>query len=54
VLGRASTRRSKFSRRCVEGTGIVSVLSMRLYVESDHGLIAGLDMYSSSPTSPST
>jgi hypothetical protein len=46
---RTDTRWPEFGRRCVEQTGIVSMLSMRFYVESDRGLIAGLNMYARQP-----
>src|SRR5579875_2874702 len=32
---RSDPRWPEFGRRCVEGTGIVSMLSMRLFIESD-------------------
>lgn len=43
---RRDQRWPEFGRRSVEQTGIVSMLSIRFYVESDRGLIAGLNMYS--------
>jgi hypothetical protein len=43
---RVDTRWPQFGHRCVEQTGIVSMLSMRLFIESDADLIAGLNMYS--------
>jgi GAF domain-containing protein len=47
---RVDPRWPEFGRRCVEVTGIVSMLSVRMFVESDHGLIAGLNLYSFTPT----
>jgi ANTAR domain-containing protein/GAF domain-containing protein len=46
---RADDRWPDFGPRCVAETGIVSMLSMRFYVEDDHELIAGLNMYSRTP-----
>jgi len=46
---RTDGRWPEFGRRCVEQTGIVSMLSIRLFVESDGELIAGLNMYSHQP-----
>ena len=46
---RHDSRWPEFGRRAVELTGIVSMLSIRLYIESDRELIAGLNMYASSP-----
>jgi transcriptional regulator with GAF, ATPase, and Fis domain len=46
---RVDERWPEFARRCVEQTGIVSMLSMRLFIESDADLIAGLNMYSHQP-----
>jgi len=46
---RTDGRWPQFASRCVEQTGIVSMLSMRLFVESDADLIAGLNMYSHQP-----
>jgi GAF domain-containing protein len=46
---RSDPRWPKFGARCVERTGIVSMLSMRFYVEDDRELIAGLNMYSREP-----
>jgi hypothetical protein len=45
----ADARWPDFGPRCVAETGVVSMLSMRLYVEEDHELIAGLNMYSRTP-----
>jgi hypothetical protein len=45
----ADARWPEFGPRCVEETGIVSMLSMRFYLEDDHELIAGLNMYSRTP-----
>jgi len=42
---RVDGRWPEFGRRCAEETGIVSMLSMRFYVESDRDLIAGLNLY---------
>lgn len=47
---RVDERWPEFARRCVEQTGIVSMLSMRLFIESDADLIAGLNMYSHQPS----
>jgi hypothetical protein len=46
---RDDPRWPEFGRRCVAETGILSMLSTRFYVESDAGLIAGLNMYSHTP-----
>lgn len=46
---RTDPRWPEFGHRCVEHTGIVSMLSIRLFVESDAGMIAGLNMYSHQP-----
>jgi hypothetical protein len=46
---RTDHRWPEFGRRCVERTGIVSMLSLRLYIESDREVIAGLNMYSHQP-----
>jgi len=43
---RTDPRWPEFGRRCVERTGIVSMLSIRLFIETDADLIAGLNMYS--------
>jgi GAF domain-containing protein len=43
---RADERWPEFARRAVEVTGILSMLSLRLYMEDDRGLIAGLNAYS--------
>lgn len=45
---RTESRWPDFGPRAVEMTGIVSMLSLRLYGESDRGMIAGLNMYSHS------
>jgi GAF domain-containing protein len=47
---RTDIRWPEFGRRCVEQTGIVSMLSLRLFVETERGLIAGLNMYSHQPS----
>lgn len=47
---RADGRWPDFARRAVEQTGIVSMLSMRLFIESEGDLIAGLNMYSHQPS----
>jgi GAF domain-containing protein len=39
----------EFGRRAVETTGVFSMLSLRMFVETDGGLIAGLNMYSHRP-----
>jgi GAF domain-containing protein len=46
---RLDSRWPAFGHRAVEQTGIVSMLSLRLYLEDDHGLIAGLNIYSHEP-----
>jgi ANTAR domain len=43
---RRDTRWPEFGHRAVEAAGIISMLSLRLYTESDSGSIAGLNMYS--------
>jgi anti-anti-sigma factor len=45
---RVDPRWPEFGHRAVEITGIISMLSLRLYSETDHGMIAGLNMYSRS------
>lgn len=46
---RTDERWPEFSRRVVELTGITSMLSLRLYMEDERGLIAGLNLYSHQP-----
>ncbi|MGN6475321.1 MAG: GAF and ANTAR domain-containing protein [Mycobacteriales bacterium] len=46
---RTDDRWPEFGKRCVEATGIVSMLSMRFYVEDDRRIIAGLNMYAHQP-----
>jgi ANTAR domain-containing protein/GAF domain-containing protein len=46
---RTDPRWPEFGRRATERTGIVSMLSLRMFFEADHGLVAGLNMYSSQP-----
>jgi GAF domain-containing protein len=46
---RSDERWPEFGRLAVEHTGIVSMLSFRLFFETDHGLVAGLNMYSHQP-----
>lgn len=46
---RSDGRWPEFGRRAVETAGIVSMLSFRLFFETDDGLIAGLNMYSHQP-----
>lgn len=46
---RSEQRWPEFARRAVDVTGIVSMLSLRLYMEDDRGLIAGLNAYSRTP-----
>lgn len=46
---RTDARWPEFGRRCVDATGILSMLSIRLFIESDADLIAGLNMYSHTP-----
>lgn len=43
---RTDARWPEFGRRAFETTGILSMLSFRLYFESPNGLTAGLNMYS--------
>ena len=45
---RTDPRWPAFGRRAFQRAGIVSMLSMRLYVETDRGVIAGLNLYSRS------
>jgi hypothetical protein len=45
---RRDTRWPEFGHRAVETAGIISMLSLRLFVETDGGSIAGLNMYSHS------
>jgi ANTAR domain/GAF domain len=47
---RTDPRWPEFGRRAAESTGILSMFSQRLYMESDHGLIAGLNAYSHQPS----
>jgi hypothetical protein len=42
---RTDTRWPDFGPRAVEVGGVLSMLSLRLYVENDGGLIAGLNLY---------
>lgn len=46
---RTDPRWPEFGRRAAKLTGILSMFSQRLYVENDHGLIAGLNAYSHQP-----
>jgi ANTAR domain/GAF domain len=46
---RRERRWPEFGQRAVETAGIVSMLSLRLFTETDGGSIAGLNMYSHSP-----
>lgn len=46
---RVDDRWPEFSSRAFETTGILSMLSIRLYTESDLNMIAGLNMYSVQP-----
>ena len=46
---RVDPRWPEFGRRSVEETGIVSMLSLRLFVETDRDLIAGLNLYAHAP-----
>lgn len=46
---RMDSRWSEFGERAYETAGIISMLSLRLYLESDLGMIAGLNMYSEKP-----
>lgn len=43
---RVDSRWPEFGRRAAEQTGIISMLAMRFYIESDGELIAGLNLYS--------
>jgi len=43
---RTDPRWPEFGRRAAENTGILSMFSQRLYMENEHGLIAGLNAYS--------
>ena len=46
---RTDPRWPRFGRRASEEGGILSMLSMRLYIESDKEVIAGLNLYSTKP-----
>jgi hypothetical protein len=46
---RTDRRWPDFGHRAAEAAGIISMFSLRLYVEADRGTIAGLNMYSRSP-----
>jgi ANTAR domain-containing protein/GAF domain-containing protein len=46
---RRDRRWPDFGDRAFQKAGIISMLSLRLYVETDGGAIAGLNMYSHSP-----
>jgi hypothetical protein len=46
---RTDARWPEFGRLCFERTGIVSMLSMRFYIESDRELVAGLNLYAREP-----
>jgi hypothetical protein len=46
---RTDPRWPVFGRRAAELTGILSMFSQRLYMENDHGLIAGLNAYAHQP-----
>jgi hypothetical protein len=46
---RSDPRWPEFGRRAIELTGIRSMLSMRLFLEADRGLIAGMNIYSRAP-----
>jgi GAF domain-containing protein len=46
---RTDPRWPEFGQRAVEARGIVSMLSIRLYLEADDDVIAGLNMYSHQP-----
>jgi hypothetical protein len=46
---RTDSRWPEFGRRCVAATSIISMLSIRLFVESDVDIIAALNMYSHQP-----
>jgi hypothetical protein len=43
---RTDERWPQFGRRAFEAAGVLSMLSFRLYLEDDPGMIAGLNMYS--------
>jgi transcriptional regulator with GAF, ATPase, and Fis domain len=47
---RTDQRWPEFGRRAVEQTGIVSMLSMRLFIEADGQIVAGLNMYAHQPS----
>jgi hypothetical protein len=46
---RTDPRWPQFGQRAAESTGILSMLSLRLYMENDRGLIAGLNAYAHQP-----
>lgn len=46
---RTDPRWPEFGSRAFERTGIVAMMSMRLYVETDRGVIAGMNAYSRAP-----
>jgi hypothetical protein len=46
---RSDRRWPEFGRQAFDATGIVSMLSLRLYVENDHAVVAALNMYSTQP-----
>lgn len=46
---RSDRRWPQFGPRCVEETGIISMLSVRIFLETEAELVAGLNMYSHEP-----
>jgi len=46
---RSDFRWPEFGRRCVQLTGILSVLSIRIFLEADVEVMAGLNMYAHQP-----
>jgi ANTAR domain-containing protein len=46
---RTDDRWPEFGRRAADTTGILSMLSQRMFFETDDGLVAGLNMYSRQP-----
>jgi hypothetical protein len=48
---REDPRWPEFGHRAFRTTGIISMLSFRLFIEDDYGLVAGLNLYSRVPNS---
>lgn len=46
---RSDSRWPEFGARAYDETGVLSMLSIRLFLESDPGLLIGLNMYSTKP-----